>query len=319
MATITNFPDSLPNPTKESCTSKLGASKSAAVLKGQALFDPLKVDPTSTLFKEVAEIVRALPGGEKLAQNPSQLELKEAIKAYQASTKEQLGKALVAAKAEKKDHLEILAKLRIASNPDGIIGWKTAINIREDYKPTACVVQPEVKKAPASVLVSSKNIDLSSGVAYVGDSLSVGAFGSQKNNLAHGGDTIAKIRIQALTALQSGNVRELYIGGGTNDLNHGFSPEVVAKRLVDLVAEVKKVSPTTKIFVGEIPPANRFPEKVQLANSLLHETVKGAQIVGYHSALSDGNGRMNPAYSAGDGIHFNSAGYRKMKEVALKS
>ena len=110
---------------------------------------------------------------------------------------------------------------------------------------------------------------------------------------------------------------------GINDLVAG-SRETVAKKLMELVLTLRRLSPDTKIYVQSILPINNSIKKtgrnnqdIEYVNSELSSFCKNKANIKYialHGTFADEKGNLKAGYTY-DGDHLNGAGYLKWKEI----
>jgi lysophospholipase L1-like esterase len=104
---------------------------------------------------------------------------------------------------------------------------------------------------------------------------------------------------------------------GTNDLDQGGVPEVVAENLKAIVAEMHKANPEMPIIVNKVmprgPKPGLFPEKIKILNGLYEDAFKNDAKVTFcdtWALFDDGNGSCKKEEFP-DMLHPNSIGYQK--------
>jgi lysophospholipase L1-like esterase len=167
-------------------------------------------------------------------------------------------------------------------------------------------------------------------VVFFGDSITQGWSSLAKDfpelkvaNRGISGDTTRGLR----TRLQ-GDVLDLHpkavsILIGTNDLDQGAEPEVVAENLKAVVRAMHAANPSMPVVINKVMPRGPkpevFPEKIRELNTLYEEAFKNDAQVCFcdtWSLFDDGNGSCKKEEFP-DLLHPNAAGYAKWT-TALK-
>lgn len=110
---------------------------------------------------------------------------------------------------------------------------------------------------------------------------------------------------------------------GINDLLFGKTPENIARDYGDLLREILKNSPETKIIAFGLMPANPSVKWIRLDNSRvrqLNDLLRpialqyGAKFVDLYPFVSDAALALDRQYTT-DGIHLNGSGYARWIDV----
>lgn len=104
---------------------------------------------------------------------------------------------------------------------------------------------------------------------------------------------------------------------GTNDLDQGAEPEVVAENLKAIVNELHAAFPTMPIVISKVMPrgakADKFPAKIQTLNALYEEAFRSDKLVTFcdtWTLFDDGTGQCRKEEFP-DMLHPSAAGYAK--------
>lgn len=144
-------------------------------------------------------------------------------------------------------------------------------------------------------------------------------------NRGIGGDITFGIlrRLDEVTRFQPS---KLYMLIGINDLSKGIPEDVILENMFLIVAQIKKASPKTQIYVQSILPVNpsfkNFPkgydvmEGISVINGQLSKISKrfGYTYIDLHKHFLDKDGNMDATLS-NDGLHLNAAGYQRWIKV----
>jgi lysophospholipase L1-like esterase/poly(3-hydroxybutyrate) depolymerase len=110
---------------------------------------------------------------------------------------------------------------------------------------------------------------------------------------------------------------------GTNDLDQGGEPEVVAKNLQAIVARLHAANPAMPVVISKVmprgPKAGLYPDKIRALNALYEECFKNDDKVAFcdtWTVFDDGMGSCKKEEFP-DMLHPNAAGYAKWA-AALK-
>lgn len=125
------------------------------------------------------------------------------------------------------------------------------------------------------------------------------------------------------------NPSKIFILIGTNDLHDGKSVEEISDNIKQIVDEIVKNRPETKIYLESIYPVNKDINEVAVGtrtnsditeiNNLLEDFCEEKDInyVDIYNLLTDDDGNLSNEYS-NDGLHLNDKGYEvvtdKIKE-----
>ncbi len=144
-------------------------------------------------------------------------------------------------------------------------------------------------------------------------------------NRGIGGDITFGVlrRLDEVTRFQPS---KLYMLIGINDLSKGIPEDVILENMFLIVAQIKKTSPKTQIYVQSILPVNpsfkNFPkgydvmEGISVINGQLSKISKrfGYTYIDLYKHFLDKDGNMDATLS-NDGLHLNAAGYQRWIKV----
>ena len=144
-------------------------------------------------------------------------------------------------------------------------------------------------------------------------------------NRGIGGDITFGIlrRLDEVTRFQPS---KLYMLIGINDLSKGIPEDVILENMFLIVAQIKKASPKTQIYVQSILPVNpsfkNFPkgydvmEGISVINGQLSKISKrfGYTYIDLYKHFLDKDGNLDATLS-NDGLHLNAAGYQRWIKV----
>jgi lysophospholipase L1-like esterase len=104
---------------------------------------------------------------------------------------------------------------------------------------------------------------------------------------------------------------------GTNDLDQGAEPEVVARNLQAIVAALHTANPAMPVVINKVmprgPKPGLFPEKIRALNALYEEAFKNDKLVTFcdtWTLFDDGKGSCR-VEEFPDMLHLNADAYRK--------
>ena len=178
----------------------------------------------------------------------------------------------------------------------------------------------------------SKQISQDQGaVAFLGDSITQGwtpAFrghfeGMKKANRGIGGDTTRGMLIRLEEDVLSLNPSAIVLLMGTNDLEIGLEPELIARNFQKIVAAINVHSNKVPVVVCRVFPSSatkkRPTDKIQQLNQLYFEAVRGDDqftVVDTFTLYADEQGDALPKYFP-DLLHLNADGYAKWAEALV--
>lgn len=121
---------------------------------------------------------------------------------------------------------------------------------------------------------------------------------------------------------------KLFLLIGTNDINKGTDSDEIVENIKEIIRNVKKNNPNTKIYLESIYPINeekiskankRTNKKIRYINSKLEEYAKENDItyINLYTPLLDNDNQLNKDYT-GDGLHLNSKGYEVVTKELKK-
>lgn len=178
------------------------------------------------------------------------------------------------------------------------------------------------------IIENKENNDV---IAFVGDSLTdnYNVYECYKNynvyNRGIGGDTTKGLLKRMNESLYELNPKIIVLLIGINDFElvkeANNNPEVVAKNILEVVKEIKKNLPSSKIILESLYPINNSDNpKIDKAsvNTKTNENIKkvneiinnfeGVYYLDLYSKLVDKEGNLNLDYTL-EGLHLNANGY----------
>jgi lysophospholipase L1-like esterase len=143
-------------------------------------------------------------------------------------------------------------------------------------------------------------------------------------NRGIGGDDTEGV-LDRLNEITESKPDKVFIMIGTNDLAYGKSVEQIIDNYKKIVAQIKKDSPKTKIFIQSILPVDdgihftRPNASINKINVALKKIAIQEKLtyLDLASLFSDKDGKLDKNYSI-DGLHINGAGYQKWKDAIEK-
>lgn len=161
-------------------------------------------------------------------------------------------------------------------------------------------------------------------VVFFGDSITQGwsslAKDFQKLKVANrgiSGDTTRGLRFRLKGDVLNLQPKAVSILIGTNDLDQGTEPAVVAANLQAIVAALHKANANLPIVINKVMPRgakpNRFPEKIQQLNTLYEQAFANHPRITFcdtWSVFADSTGQCRKEEFP-DMLHPNAAGYAK--------
>jgi lysophospholipase L1-like esterase len=161
-------------------------------------------------------------------------------------------------------------------------------------------------------------------VVFFGDSITQGWSSLAKDfpqlktaNRGISGDTTRGLRTRLQGDVLALHPTAVSILIGTNDLDQGATPEVVAANLQAIVAELHQANAAMPIVINKVmprgPKAGFYPEKIRALNALYEEAFKSDPQVTFcdtWSLFEDGQGSCKKEEFP-DMLHPNAAGYAK--------
>ncbi len=161
-------------------------------------------------------------------------------------------------------------------------------------------------------------------VVFFGDSITQGWATLAKDfptlkvaNRGISGDTTRGLRTRMQGDVLDLKPKAVSILIGTNDLDQGAEPEVVAKNLTAIVAEMHAANPAMPVVINKVmprgPKPDLYPEKIRKLNGLYEEAFKNDALVTFcdtWTLFDDGTGSCKKEEFP-DMLHPNPAGYAK--------
>ena len=161
-------------------------------------------------------------------------------------------------------------------------------------------------------------------VVFFGDSITQGWGSLAKDfpalkvaNRGISGDTTRGLRGRLQGDVLALNPKAVSMLIGTNDLDQGAEPEVVAANLKAIVAELHAADPQMPIVINKVMPRGakpgKYPEKIVTLNALYEEAFKNDPKITFcdtWTLFDDGTGQCKKDEFP-DMLHPNAAGYAK--------
>ena len=162
-------------------------------------------------------------------------------------------------------------------------------------------------------------------VVFLGDSITQGwgpTFrghfdGIKLANRGIGGDTTRGMLIRLEQDVLALNPKAVVILMGTNDIEIGLEPELIARNFTKIIKALQQHNPTMPIILCRMFPSSavkkRPTEKIQKVNQLYENVVRNDSqitVVDTFTLFDDGSGNALPLYFP-DLLHLNTAGYSK--------
>lgn len=120
--------------------------------------------------------------------------------------------------------------------------------------------------------------------------------------------------------------RAVFLMIGINDLGAGKDKDYVANNILKIVAEIKRLSPRTAIYVESILPVNPTftvfkthidqSTSIKYVNAILEKEASraGYTYINLHRSMCDRDGYLSSKYT-NDGLHLCWEGYRLWREI----
>lgn len=127
--------------------------------------------------------------------------------------------------------------------------------------------------------------------------------------------------LKRLDQVTDGHPKKIFLLIGINDVSHGLSVDKLAERYENLVEEILKRSPQTKLYLQSIMPINNdfgvYKGLKGKENTVLqfNERIKAIakknnlEYVDLWPMLADSKGKLNKRFT-NDGLHLTGPGYR---------
>jgi lysophospholipase L1-like esterase len=162
-------------------------------------------------------------------------------------------------------------------------------------------------------------------VVFLGDSITQGwgpTFrghfeGVKLANRGIGGDTTRGMLIRLEQDVLTLNPKAVVILMGTNDIEIGLEPELIARNFAKIIKSLQQHNPAMPIILCRMFPSSaskkRPTEKIQKVNQLYENIVRNDSqiiVVDTFTLFDDGTGNALPPYFP-DLLHLNAAGYSK--------
>ncbi len=162
-------------------------------------------------------------------------------------------------------------------------------------------------------------------VVFLGDSITQGwgpTFrghfeGVKLANRGIGGDTTRGMLIRLQQDVLTLNPKAVVILMGTNDIEIGLEPELIARNFAKIIKSLQQHNPAMPIILCRMFPSSaskkRPTEKIQKVNQLYENIVRNDSqiiVVDTFTLFDDGTGNALPSYFP-DLLHLNAAGYSK--------
>ena len=165
----------------------------------------------------------------------------------------------------------------------------------------------------------------STSIVMLGNSLTHGCewhelFNNPKIvNRGINGDIVDGLR-ERLPAITAGKPAKIFLLCGVNDISHNLSADSIATALGNLMAEIRRQTPETRLYVQSLLPINNSfgrykaiagkEQVVRDVNALLPAIAEanGATWIDIHALFADTDGNLR-ADLTNDGLHLLAPGY----------
>lgn len=165
-------------------------------------------------------------------------------------------------------------------------------------------------------------------VVFFGDSITQGWGALAKDfpnfkvaNRGISGDTTRGLRYRLQVDVLDLHPKAVAMLIGTNDLDQGAEPAVVAENLKAIVAALHRANPAMPIVISKVMPRGakpgKFPEKIRALNALYEAAFRNDKLVTFcdtWALFDDGTGQCKKEEFP-DLLHPNAAGYAKWVEA----
>lgn len=171
----------------------------------------------------------------------------------------------------------------------------------------------------------SKDVAKDQGaIVFFGDSITQGwqsleqdFAGLKVANRGISGDTTRGLRYRVQGDVIALKPRAVSLLIGTNDLDQGTEPQVVAENMKAIVADLLQANPKLPIVINKVMPrliqSGKFPDKITTLNALYEQAFAGNPQITFcdtWTLFDRGNGECNVTEFP-DMLHPNAAGYAK--------
>lgn len=165
----------------------------------------------------------------------------------------------------------------------------------------------------------------STSIVFFGNSLTHGCewhelFGNPHIlNRGINGDIVEGLR-ERLPAITAGKPTKIFLLCGVNDISHDLTADSIATALGELIAEIRRDTPSTRLYVQSLLPINNSfgrykaifgkEQTVRDVNTLLQPIAEaaGATWINIHPLFADADGNLR-ADLTNDGLHLLAPGY----------
>ncbi|MBO0930605.1 SGNH/GDSL hydrolase family protein [Fibrella aquatilis] len=143
----------------------------------------------------------------------------------------------------------------------------------------------------------------------------------QPLNLGFGGATLAACAWHFERLVPPAKPRALVLYAGDNDLGEGRQPEEVCLFFNALAEKIERQLPGVPVTFLSIKPSParwHIVEPIRLANQFIALAIRqraGFQFVDATNAMLTPNGKPDMTLYEADGLHLNTTGYKRWREV----
>ncbi len=148
---------------------------------------------------------------------------------------------------------------------------------------------------------------------------------SDVKNRGISSDVIDGVR-ERLDQVTRWHPRKIFLLIGINDISHGHSLKTLTERYAALVADIRRQSPDTKLYIQSVMPVNNsfnrykalkgregmIPQLNQQLKKIAEEN--GAVYIDLTDAMKDYKGNLDRKLT-GDGLHLNGNGYKVWMKI----
>lgn len=173
----------------------------------------------------------------------------------------------------------------------------------------------------------------STSIVFLGNSLTHGCEWHELLGNPHvvnrgiNGDVVSGLR-ERLPSVTAGKPAKIFLLCGVNDISHDLTADSIATALGELMAEIRRQTPTTRLYVQSLLPINNSfgrykaifgkEQTVRDVNALLRPIAEanGATWIDVYGLFADEQGNLRRELT-NDGLHLLGPGYAVWREALL--
>lgn len=158
-------------------------------------------------------------------------------------------------------------------------------------------------------------------IVMLGDSITAGTDWSARfpdtaiANEGHPGFTTRQL-VPVARAVAEHEPALVLVLTGTNDVRDGLPPADTVEALTELLDELARRSPSTRVVLQTILPRAETAEAIVATNRAISDLAmdRGLELVDLHAAFDDGSGGLRPDETI-DGWHLSTRGYDRWEAL----